>query len=135
FSNKNSSTSSSESRTNEVDEDGYLKFSMPWSMTINYSFTYSKPRFDPIISQTISVNGSVNLTHNTSISYRSGYDITNSKLSATQLSINRTLHCWTMSMSWIPVGTLKSWSFLIRVNASMLSDLKYERKKDYHDNY
>ncbi|MBO7523420.1 MAG: LPS-assembly protein LptD, partial [Bacteroidales bacterium] len=135
FSNKNSSLSTTESRSNEVDEDGYLKFSMPWSMSVNYSFTYSKPRFDAIISQTISVNGSVSLTHNTSISYRSGYDITNRKLSATQLSINRTLHCWTMSMSWIPVGNLKSWSFLIRVNASMLSDLKYERKKDYHDNY
>lgn len=134
------STSSIGSRDNqdgestETDDSGYPEFDMPWSMNVSYSFTYSKPKFDPVITQTISVNGNVTLTKNTTITYRSGYDITHKKLSATQLGITRNLHCWNMSVNWIPVGNLKSWSFLIRVNSSVLSDLKYERKKDYHDN-
>ncbi len=119
----------------EEDEYGYLEFDMPWSMNVSYSLTYSKPKFEPTISQTLSINGSLTLTGKTNISYRTGYDITNKKLTTTQLSINRDLHCWNMSVSWIPVGNMKSWSFLIRVNSSILSDIKYERKKDYHDNY
>ncbi|MGI5914012.1 MAG: putative LPS assembly protein LptD [Bacteroidales bacterium] len=122
--------------TGEVgtDDSGYPEFDMPWSMNVSYSMTYSKPKLEPNLSQTVSINGSLSLTGKTNITYRTGYDITNKKLTMTQLSINRDLHCWNMSVNWIPVGNMKSWSFLIRVNASMLSDLKYERKKDYHDN-
>jgi lipopolysaccharide export system protein LptA len=118
----------------EADGSGYPDFNMPWSMNVSYSMTYSKPKLEPNLSQTLSINGSLSLTGKTNISYRTGYDITNKKLTTTQLSISRDLHCWNMSVNWIPVGNMKSWSFLIRVNASMLSDIKYERKKDYHDN-
>jgi hypothetical protein len=27
------------------------------------------------------------------------------------------------------------WEFSIKVKAAVLADLKYERRKDYHDNY
>jgi len=118
-----------------VDLLGYPEMDIPWTMNVSYSLTYSKPKFEPNLSQTLSLNGSVTLTDNMSIGYRTGYDFTNKEITTTQISINRDLHCWNMAVSWIPVGNLKSWSFLIRVDASLLSDLKYERKKDYHDNY
>ncbi len=38
-----------------------------------------------------------------------------------------------MSFNWIPNGTMKMWNFTIRVKAAVLSDLKYERRKDFHD--
>jgi hypothetical protein len=53
----------------------------------------------------------------------------------TQISVNRDLHCWDMSFNWIPNGNMKMWEFSIRVKASVLADLKYERRKDSHDNY
>ena len=40
-----------------------------------------------------------------------------------------------MNFNWIPVGTLKRWNFTIRAKSSVLGDLKYERRKDYHDSY
>ena len=120
---------------NEAEEFSYPEFDMPWSMNVSYSMTYSKPRLEPNLSQTLSINGSLSLTGKTNITYRTGYDITNKTLTTTQIGINRDLHCWNMSVNWIPVGNMKSWSFLIRVNASVLSDIKYERRKDYHDNY
>lgn len=113
----------------------YPEFSMPWSMNITYNFSYSKPAFDPNISQTISINGNVSLTKNTRFSYTGGYDISKKRITATQFSISRDLHCWDLSIQWIPVGNMKSWSFLLKVKSSMLSDLKIERRKDFHDMY
>jgi hypothetical protein len=35
----------------------------------------------------------------------------------------------------VPIGTTKGWNFTVRVKASVLGDLKYERRKDFHDTY
>jgi hypothetical protein len=53
----------------------------------------------------------------------------------TSIGVLRDLHCWEMSLDWIPTGYLKSWNFTIRVKASVLADLKYDRRKDFHDQY
>jgi hypothetical protein len=70
-----------------------------------------------------------------SATFTTGYDFTGKKITMTQIGVTRDLHCWDMSLSWVPNGTMQSWSFLIRVKASVLGDLKYERRKDFHDTY
>jgi hypothetical protein len=117
------------------DEYGYSKFDVPWTMNVSYSLNYSKASLTPQIIQSLSVNGSLTLTKKMSLTYNSGYDFTRKEITMTQLHINRDLHCWEMSFDWIPNGYMKMWTFSIRVKAAVLSDLKYERRKDYHDNY
>jgi hypothetical protein len=104
-------------------------------MRVSYNLNYSKPAYVSTLSQTVSVNGNVNLTKKTAITYISGYDFTQKEITMTQIGITRDLHCWDMSFNWIPNGTMKGWNFIIRVKASILSDLKYQRRKDYHDEY
>lgn len=116
------------------DEYGYARFDVPWTMNVSYNLNYSKTQKSSLI-QNISVNGHVNLTKKTDITYRSGYDFNKKEITMTQISVNRDLHCWVMSFSWIPNGYMKSWEFTIRVKSSVLADLKYRRTKDYHDNY
>jgi hypothetical protein len=118
-----------------TDEWGYSIFDVPWSMRVSYIFNYTKPAFKPTFSQTLSVNGNVTLTKKMAITYTSGYDFDNKAITMTQIGITRDLHCWTMSFNWVPNGSLKMWNFVIRVRASVLKDLKYERRKDYHDTY
>lgn len=115
------------------DEYGYAVFDVPWSMRVNYTFSYSKPALRSDIIQAVSVNGNVNLTKKTAITYTSGYDFKGKKITMTQIGFSRDLHCWTMSLNWIPNGTMKMWNFTIRVKAAVLADLKYERRKDFHD--
>jgi hypothetical protein len=117
------------------DEFGYMKFDSPWTMNVSYSLNYSKPAFKSNIYQTISMNGSLKLTKNLELTYNTGYDFTSKAITMTQLHITRDLHCWNMSFDWIPNGYMKMWTFTIQVKASVLADLKYERRKDYHDNY
>ncbi len=117
------------------DEYGYYIFDVPWSMRVSYNFNYSKPYLVSDINQTLSVNGNVNLTKKMGVTYTSGYDFAQKEITMTQIGITRDLHCWTMAFNWIPNGTMKGWNFTIRVKAAMLSDLKYQRRKDFHDEY
>jgi hypothetical protein len=117
------------------DAYGYPVFNVPWSLNINYSLSYVNSFIKPVLTQTLSFNGNVTLTKKMSITYTSGYDFSAKKITMTNIGVTRDLHCWTMNLNWIPNGTMQSWNFLIRVNASVLGDLKYERRKDYHDSY
>lgn len=117
------------------DEYGYVEFDLPWSLRMAYNFNYSKPALRTTISQTLTLSGDVRLTPKTAINYSTGYDFKQNEITMTRVGISRDLHCWEMSFSWIPTGYMKSWSFTIRAKSSLLQDLKYERRKDYHENY
>ncbi len=119
----------------------YYDFSIPWNIGFNYVISYNvqytnngTTGYKKNVSQTIGFNGSVNLTPKTGITFTSGFDIQNRKLTTTSISITRDLHCWQMSFVWIPFGTHKSWSFNIGVKASSLADLKYDKSQSMYDN-
>jgi hypothetical protein len=116
------------------DEYGYSNFDVPWSLRFAYTFYYSRPKDEAIIKQNFTLSGDVKLTEAWSIRYSSGFDLTAKQITMTSVGITRDLHCWEMSFNWIPIGYLQSWDFTIRVKASVLQDLKYERRKDFHDN-
>ena len=119
----------------------YYDFSIPWNIGFNYVISYGiqyvnngTTGYKQNVTQTIGFNGSINLTPKTGISFTSGFDIQNRKLTTTSISITRDLHCWQMSFVWIPFGTHKSWSFNIGVKASSLADLKYDKSQSMYDN-
>ena len=118
-----------------LDEFGYVKFDVPWSLRMAYNFSYSKQGIRAGITQTMTMSGDVRLTPKMAINYSTGFDFRQKEITMTRVGISRDLHCWEMSFSWIPTGYMKSWNFTIRAKASMLQDLKYERRKDYHENY
>jgi len=122
--------------TKLTDEYGYSVFNVPWSLNVSYTLNYTKSVvYKTPITQNLSFNGNLTLTKAMSITYTSGYDFTKKQITMTQIGINRDLHCWDMSVNWIPNGSMQMWNFTLRVKASVLSDLKYERRKDFHDNY
>jgi hypothetical protein len=118
-----------------TDRYGYADFDMPWTLNLSYSINYSKPSLKSTISQTLSFNGSVTITKKMLMDYTSGYDFESKAITMTQIGIRRDLHCWIMSFNWVPNGSMKGWNFTIRAKASVLGDLKYDRRKDFHDPY
>jgi hypothetical protein len=113
---------------------GYAEFNMPWSMRVAYNIYYTKPANISTINQTLQLGGSVSLTKKTNINYTTGFDIAAKAITMTSIGIQRDLHCWVINFDWIPIGYMKSWQFTIRPKASMFKDLKYEKRKDFHDN-
>jgi hypothetical protein len=118
-----------------TDRYGYSDFDMPWTLNLSYSVNYSKPQLESTVTQTLSFNGSVTITKKMMADYTSGYDFTAKAITMTQIGIRRDLHCWIMSFNWVPNGSMKGWNFTIRAKASVLGDLKYDRRKDFHDPY
>jgi hypothetical protein len=120
--------------------DYYVDFDIPWSFSVNYDFVYEKKwpsgtslvRVGKVV-QTLSFNGQLNITPKWKITMTSGWDFTSHQLSYTSIDVYRDLHCWEMRFGWIPKGYQQSWNFTINVKASILQDLKLNKKKDFRD--
>lgn len=122
----------------ETDEDGYMKFSMPWSLTFGYGITMrentsgkfnkKRMRYPYSFSQTLNVSGNVRISDGWNISFSSGYDFENHDISMTTASLSRDLHCFNMSAS-VVLAPYTSYNFTFRCNASTLTDaLKYDKR-------
>ena len=111
----------------------YIDFDIPWNINVDYTFRYTRPIFEKTITQSLGFNGNIKLTDKWKIGFQSGYDFIEKNLTHTSLDIYRDLHCWEMLFKWIPFGYHQSYNFTIRVKASILQDLKWEKKKDWYD--
>lgn len=126
----------------ETDGDGYMAFSMPWSLTFGYGitmsentdinkFNYKTMRYPYKFTQTLNVSGNVRISDGWNISFSSGYDFENHKVSMTTASLQRDLHCFNMSCSLV-LAPYASYNFTFRCNASTLTDaLKYDKRSGY----
>ena len=126
----------------ETDEDGYMAFQMPWSLSFGYGITmredqtlskfdYNKMRYPYKFSQNLNVSGNVRISDGWNISFSSGYDFDNKKISMTTASLNRDLHCFNMSCS-VVLAPYTSYNFSFRCNAATLTDaLKYDKRSSY----
>lgn len=117
----------------------YVDFDIPWSFSVTYNLHYGKTRSNlalprvESITQTIGFNGQMNITPKWKINLQSGYDVVHGQLSYTNIRVDRDLHCWEMHFNWTPKGGQQQWSFSINVKASVLQDLKLDKKKDFRD--
>ena len=126
----------------ETDDDGYMKFSMPWSITFGYGITMRENtdikkfntktmRYPYKFTQTLNMSGNIRISEGWNISFSSGYDFENHSLSMTTASLQRDLHCFNMSCS-VVLAPYTSYNFTFRCNASTLTDaLKYDKKSGY----
>ena len=125
----------------ETDEDGYMKFSLPWSLSFGYgismredvggNFNYDKMRYPYAFSQTLNFSGNIRISDGWNISFSSGYDFENHEISMTTASLSRDLHCFNMSCS-VVLAPYTSYNFSFRCNAATLTDvLKYDKRSSY----
>ena len=125
----------------QTDSDGYTAFNMPWSLTFSYGITmrentggkFNKKsmRYPYMFTQTLNLSGNIRLSDGWNISFSSGYDFNNHKMSMTTASLARDLHCFNMSCS-VVLAPYTSYNFTFRCNASTLTDaLKYDKRSGY----
>lgn len=122
----------------ETDDNGYMSFNMPWSLTIGYGITMRENtagrfntrtmRYPYKFSQTLNVSGNIRISDGWNINFSSGYDFENHAMSMTTASLSRDLHCFNMSAS-VVLAPYTSYNFTFRCNASTLTDaLKYDKR-------
>ena len=103
------------------DFQDYVDFNIPWNFGFDYSFNYTRPNpnDNARITQTINLRGSVTLTENWRINMNTNYDISAKAFSFTNFSVYRDLHCWEMSLNFVPFGYMKSYSFTLNARKSI----------------
>ncbi len=116
------------------DPSAYVDFNVPWNLSFNYSFAYTNSYTTTSSTNTIMLNGDVNLTSKWKIQYSTNYDIRARKLAVSQFTIYRDLHCWDLNVSWVPFGLYKSYNVTLKVKSTILQDLKLSKRSDYTSN-
>ena len=125
----------------ETDEDGYMLFNIPWSLSIGYgvtirentsgNFNYDTMRYPYKVTQNLNFSGNVRISDGWNIAFSSGYDFESKKVSMTTASLSRDLHCFNMSCS-VVLSPYTSYNFSFRCNAATLTDaLKYDKRSSY----
>lgn len=139
-----SSTQAREASHNEsakLDEDGYMKFKMPWTLSLSYSVTMAENRerskfneksmrYPYKLSHQFNFSGTLKISDAWNCSYSSGYDFTYKRLSTTTININRDLHCFSLSGGLVLSSYgYTSYNFTIRATSGQLADaLKYDKR-------
>ena len=141
---KKGMTGAQKENSDETDKDGYLKFSMPWSLTVSYGVTMrentsaeinpKRMRYPYKFTQTLNFSGNIRIAEGWNINFSSGYDFNYKKMSMTTVSLSRDLHCFSMSCSMV-VSPYTSFNFLFAAKAGTLADaLRYRKQSSYSSN-
>ena len=127
-----------------LDEDGYVKFQMPWSLTVSYGvslrentgghFHMSRMRYGYKLTHTLNFSGNLRISHGWNINFSSGYDFNYKRMSMTTASVNRDLHCFSMGCSMV-IAPYRSYNFTFACNAGTLADvLRWKKQSSYSSN-
>jgi len=107
---------------------------VPWSLRAGYTMRLQRNwRSDlqadtTILTQNVTFNGNVTLFEDWRITVGSGYDFKAKEFTNTQVNVMWDLHCWEFSARWVPFGVQQSLQLRLAVKASMLRDVKVEKR-------
>ena len=127
-------TSSEDFSTNDDTKDEkpskLYNYKIPWTLRLAYAVNYNNSAGqNDISSHSLMFSSDVELSPKWSAGVSSGYDFKNQGITYTQLRFERDLLSWRMNFSWIPFSANKSWNFFIGIKSGMLSDIKYDKRR------
>ncbi|MBR5455976.1 MAG: LPS-assembly protein LptD [Bacteroidaceae bacterium] len=128
----------------DVDDDGYMPFKLPWSLTVSYGIVMAENtaaeinvktmRYPYKFTQNLNFSGNIGISDNWNMNFTSGYNFEFKKLTTTMLNISRDLHCFEMSCG-IVLSPYTSFNFSFRATSQMLADaLKFEKRSSASSN-
>lgn len=124
--------------TVELDEDGYTKYTLPWSLSLSYGVNMREDtraeinprrmRYPYAFTHSLNMSGNLKLTNKWNLNGSSGWDFVGHDFTTTTMSVSRDLHCFSLSCS-IVLKPVVSYNFSIQANSSMVSDLLRYKKR------
>lgn len=110
----------------------WYNYAIPWDIRLAYTLTYSNAqRQNEISSQSLMLSTNMQLAPRWTVGVSSGYDFKNKGVTLTQFRFQRDLESWQMSFNWTPIGSINTaWYFYIGIKSSILSDIKYDKRRE-----
>jgi hypothetical protein len=115
----------------------FTDFDIPWSLTVSYSFQFSrimKPDYSGFKLQTYSslnFNGDFSLTPKWKIGGTGYVDVAKASIQQLSMFITREMHCWQLAINVTPVGLYRSFSITVNPKSGILRDLKINRSRTF----
>ncbi|SEP63334.1 putative LPS assembly protein LptD [Flavobacterium urocaniciphilum] len=128
LSNQNESLFKKDDAQNKLTELYNYKF--PWDLRIGYTLTFSNNENNrKIENNSLMFSGNIDLAVRWKFNFNSGYDFAQKGIIFTNLGFERDLESWRMSFNIVPIGIYSYWNFFIGIKSSMLSDIKWDKRK------
>jgi hypothetical protein len=115
----------------------FTDFNIPWTLSVSYSFNFSrtlKPDYSGYSIQTFSslnLNGDFSLTPKWKIGATGYVDMQLLNIQQMSMFITREMHCWQLAINLTPIGLYKSFSITINPKSGILRDLKINRSRTF----
>lgn len=114
----------------------FVDWNVPWTVNLNYTMSANRSFFlqsgnlvdSLIVQQSIMLNGDITVFERWKIGVNSGFDFVTKQPTTTTITLYWDLHCWELQASVIPFGIRRSYQIHINVKASVLQDLKLQRR-------
>jgi hypothetical protein len=125
----------------------FVDFNIPWSLTLSYALSFSQTYrpstfvnqvytpggYKKTITSSVTFSNSFSLTPKWNFTTNGAFDLNSMKVSFFNMSINRDMHCWQMSINVTPVGIQQSFNISISPKSSILQDLRINRTRVFQN--
>jgi len=115
----------------------FTDFNIPWSLTLSYSFQFSrymKPDYSGFQINTYSslnFNGDFSITPKWKLGGTGYIDVAKRSVQQLSIFITREMHCWQLAINVTPIGLYKSFSITVNPKSGILRDLKINRSRTF----
>jgi hypothetical protein len=102
---------------------GWSDFDMPWDLSTQVLYSLQNPDPDQIVqSLYVSFRGSVSITPTMRMSITGSYDALGREMINPIIDIQKQIHCWYLSLNWIPTGFNRGFFLRFGASAQQLKD-------------
>jgi len=120
----------------------FVDWNVPWTMNFNYTLSANRTFFQQqgelvdslIIQQSVMFNGDITLFQKWKLGVNTGFDFVTKEPTTTTVTLYWDLHCWELQASVVPFGVRKSYQVHVNIKASILQDLKLQRRGNLGSN-
>lgn len=129
-----------------------IDFKVPWTLNLNYNLRLSQvynrdtQRDSVVLRQAFTFSGDFTLFEKWAISFNSGYSMDDPRyrtlqfkdfglrdFTTTNIGLHWDLHCWELSVNYVPFGQRQSYMAQLNIKSALLQDLKLQRRGNLGD--
>ncbi len=116
-------------RQDEVDlfgerTPGWSPVTIPWEFSVQAVYSYNRPNPE-VTAQSLflSFRGSLSITQTLDVNAVGTVDVLRGEINSPIIDITKRLHCWYLSLNWVPLGVNQGFFLRFGASAQQLRDL------------
>jgi hypothetical protein len=108
---------------------GWSPLLVPWDVDLNLSYNYTATTpVSTIQSLLFTIGGNLNLTETLRITARGSLDLVTGQVNTPVIDISKRIHCWNLSINWVPSGFQRGFFLRFSADADQLRDLQITKQ-------